>query len=100
MYVLNHHAYCGMPGIPESFDDRAEARTAAADMLRRYRRRYSVIVLERGERWEVLEPEDSGMVPDDCGTIDLDHEQHECRECGSLCETPDDARACCAEAYC
>jgi hypothetical protein len=97
MYRLNHHAYCGMSGIADTFEDSTDARKAAARRIRDYRASFKVTTLERGERWEVLEPEDSVMVPDACGTLVLQHETFECRECGNECETSEAAFECCAE---
>ena len=97
MYRLNHVAYCGMPGVPEYFDDPQDARKDAAERLRRYRRRYAVTTLERGKEWEIMEPEDSVLVPDACGVLYLSHITFECKECGTACETKTEARQCCAD---
>ena len=96
MYRLTHYSYCGMAGIPEEFDDRDDARAATAQMIRSYRGRYAVSGLFRGLKWEVIEPEDAVMVPDECGTICLDHIPFECRECGCDHETKAQAWDCCS----
>jgi hypothetical protein len=95
MYQVQHYAYCGMSGIPQTFDTLTDARIYIAGRLRRYRRRYPVVTLEAGSAWEVCEPEDCAMVPDACGTLSLRHVTHDCRECGRACESADDALACC-----
>lgn len=70
-YTLVLHAYCGMsfphgdPGM-----DRDDARQEAARLLRRRRRQgYPVTTHLRGQEWEIMEPEDCLMVPDECGTL-------------------------------
>lgn len=93
LYTVTHHAYCGMavPIVGERDEStREEARTTAARRIRSLRREgYPVVVLERGERWEVQEPEDSVLVPDDCGILSLvgfnplARKYGKCRECGS-----------------
>jgi hypothetical protein len=64
-------AYCGMtfphgdPGM-----DRDEARQEVARLIRRRRREgFPVTTHTRGSTWEVMEPEDTMMVPDECGTL-------------------------------
>jgi hypothetical protein len=86
-----------MSGVPSCFDDRAEARRYAAERLRRYRRRFPVTTLERGAKWEILEPDDAVLVPDACGTLNLEHVTWECRECGFAHDSQHDALHCCAE---
>jgi hypothetical protein len=72
-YAVRFAAYCGMAGIPEDFDNMADARKAVADILRRRRRQgYPVSILETGAEWEIEEPEDSAMVPDTCGVLSLE----------------------------
>ena len=87
MYHVQHHAYCGMSGIPDTFEDSTDARKAVARELRTYRRSFKIATLERGASWEILEPEDCAMVPDTCGTLSLVHQTFECPECGYACET-------------
>jgi hypothetical protein len=88
-----------MSGIRETFTDNAEARQDIARRLRSARQRYDVTTLTPGEEWEILEPEDSQMVPDACGTLTLRRQTFECRECGSKHDTKEEAYACCTEAY-
>ena len=97
MYRVNSHAYCGMLGVPACFDTEPEARDYVARKLRRARRHYRVTTLEPGKSWEVLEPEDCLMVPDACGTWDLERITYACRECGSEHDTQTDALHCCAD---
>lgn len=94
--IVNHYAYCGMPGIPEEFDTYAEARSYAAEQIREYRRDFAVTTLERGRQWEILEPEDCAMVPDECGVLCIKTRLFDCRECGSQHESKDDAYSCCS----
>ena len=95
--IVKHIGYCGMLDIRDSFDTLAEARSHAADLLRTYRQDYKVATIERGESWEILEPDDCAMVPDDCGILRITRITHECRECGSLYDSADDAAICCNE---
>jgi hypothetical protein len=71
---LIHHAYCGM-SIPHGefhHADRDDARAAAARLLRRRRRQgYPVSILEAGKSWEIGEPDDCMMVPDESGVLQL-----------------------------
>lgn len=99
MFTVQHVSHCGMSGLLRTYDERAEARQAAAKRLRAHRRAgYPVATLDRGMQWEILEPDGCAMVPDACGLLVLDHATFECPECGCAHETRDDARACCAEA--
>lgn len=100
MYSLKHVSYCGMVGIPECFETRAEVRGAAARRLARYRKRFPVTTLESGLEWEIQEPADCSMVPDACGVLRITHTTFECRECGCEHETRSDARECCTNIYC
>lgn len=96
MYKLDFAAYCGMTFPISYLDDRAESRAIAARKIRAGRRRGRVVtVLDRGKEWEMLEPVDSLMVPDDCGTLHLSHITFECDECGHGAETRAEARECC-----
>jgi hypothetical protein len=77
--------------------DDADARTAAARLIRRRRRQgFPVVILERGREWEVMEPEGCAMVPDACGVLYISRETFGCRECGCDYDTRDDAAQCCA----
>ncbi len=98
MYSIQFRSYCGMSDIPESFEEGVAARDAVAQRLRSARAQgHTVVTLESGESWEVLEPEDSQMVPDWAGTLRLSHLTYECRECGSKHETHEAALECCSE---
>lgn len=100
MYRLKFIAYCGVPTYDETFEQEIDARNAARDIImdRRFDG-YTVTTVTKNEEWEVLEPEDSAMVPDDCGTLRLRHITFECRECGSRHETLGEAEECCQEEY-
>ena len=99
MYQVNHFSYCGMRDVPASFDTAEEARDYAARRIRRYRRHFVVTTLDKGARWEVLEPDDCVMVPDACGTLELEHVTYECRECGHAHDAQADALHCCTEDF-
>lgn len=48
-------------------------RTSAARAIRATRRQgFDVAVREPGAAWEILEPEDSALVPDTCGLLSLE----------------------------
>lgn len=96
MYRVQMHSYCGLSNLPITFDESGDARDCAASKLRRARRRFRVVTLERGKQWEIQEPEDCAMVPDACGTLAIHHTTFECRECGSDHETREHAGQCCA----
>lgn len=96
MYKVNFHSYCGMAGIPEEFDNREDAEQYAAHRIRRLRKLTKVSTITTGTEWEAQEPEGCHMVPDYAGLLVLKHITFECRECGSPCETPDEANECCA----
>jgi hypothetical protein len=97
MFRVQHYAYCGLADVPACHDERAEARKYTAERLRRYRRRFHVVTLERGSRWEICEPDNCTMVPDACGTLRLIHQTFDCRECGTDHETHEHALHCCAD---
>ena len=85
-----------MSGIPETFDEREDARADCAAALRRARRNgYPVATLEIGREWEIQEPDDCMMVPDECGVLRLSHTTYGCQECGCRHETREDAGQCC-----
>lgn len=76
MYIVQHHAYCGMSGLKHKFDTIEEARSYIAQyLLRRRKQEYPVTTLHRGTEWEILEPEDCFMVPDACGILTLEQEE-------------------------
>lgn len=71
-FSLDFRAYCGMSSIHET-GDKDDMRQQAAELIRRRRNAgYAVQILERGSEWEVLEPENCAMVPDECGIISLE----------------------------
>ena len=71
-YRVQFYSYCGMPGLPHEFRDREDARSKAAAVLRARRRAgYQTITLTKGGEWEVLEPDNCLLVPDDCGQLVL-----------------------------
>lgn len=62
--------YCGMSIPIEQNTDLESARLAAAKCIRRRRQqKLAVVRRKRGERWEILCPEDAVMVPDVCGEL-------------------------------
>jgi hypothetical protein len=98
MTLLKFAGYCGMAGVPQECETRAEARRAAAAWLRAARSdEFPVVTLARGEEWEIQEPDWAEMVPDECGILYIEHRTWECRECGSACETQEAAWGCCRE---
>jgi hypothetical protein len=72
-YTLTLHAYCGMAQpIRGAGMDEADARQAAARLIRRRRREdFPITVIRKGRQWEVEEPEDCMMVLDCCGVLIL-----------------------------
>ncbi len=73
VWKLTHAAYCGMVTALGADVDAAVVRSAAAGALRSARRRgFDVAVREPGMAWEILEPEDSALVPEDCGMLSLE----------------------------
>lgn len=98
MYRIKHISHCGMLTFSERADDEAEVRALAANLIKKFRRKGLVVTtLDSGEEWEVLEPQDCVMVPDDCGVIRVYHVTFECRECGSRHEFKQDSLECCQE---
>ena len=101
MFHLVTHSYCGMSLPHVSTEDRAWARSQTAALLRKRRQAGFRVIL--GSRtadyrsYEVLEPEDCHLVPDECGIIALRRELFECGECGSEYEDRDAASSCCRE---
>lgn len=102
MYTVRHHSYTGLCGIPEAFETHAKARAEVASRLRRYRKRFPVVMLNRGASWEIQEHENAVGVPDACGTLVLRRITFECAECGSQCDTRSIAFECCnpTEIFC
>lgn len=98
MYRVQFFAYCGMSGVPRTFESLRDARDyAAARLARAHARGCRPYTLVPGKRWEIPEPDDVMMVPDDCGELVIRHDTFECRECGCAHETRDAATTCCAE---
>lgn len=96
MYTLEHFGYCGMRTIHRTYSDESEAREAAADLLRKFRRKFDTQTITKGSQWEILEPADSVMVPDMCGCLYLTAETWQCKECGCEYANQDAAMQCCA----
>jgi hypothetical protein len=74
-YRVVHHAYCGMSfAIAEGLSwNQAQAR--AARRRRWFAKEIGGDVVQLGPRsWELQEPEDCLMVPDDCGTLSISKE--------------------------
>ncbi|MCP4490023.1 MAG: hypothetical protein GY820_22285 [Gammaproteobacteria bacterium] len=73
VWRLTHAAYCGMVNVLETDIELAPIRSAAAHAIRDARQRgFEVAVREAGAHWEILEPDDSVLVPDECGEISLE----------------------------
>lgn len=65
-------SHSGMSWPPIECDTYHEARRVAARYLRSWRNReYTVTTLVSGKRWEITEPEDAFMVPDDAGFLSI-----------------------------
>lgn len=98
MYHVRQFSYCGC-NVPERpYQDEREARGDVADILRRRRRQgFPVVIIERGKEWEVCEPENCVLVPDQCGIVRIDRVMARCQECGTAWDTADEAAECCTE---
>ena len=94
------NAHCGM-GYYLERGTREECRSVIVVFLKKQRAEgFRVTVLERGERWELTEPEDSAMVPDTAGILELiPPERYACSECRGDYEDEDDALRCCEPQY-
>jgi hypothetical protein len=100
-YTLDYYAACGMH-IPILKADREDTRAKAASWLRSLRRDgFPIATLEKGREWEVREPADCAMIPDECGILRLKKipvRMHTCRACDEEfpegdtheCWTPDE----------
>ena len=68
-----HRSHCGMEWEEDyGLHSVKDARDAAAAAINQYRKSgFPVTTLDPGKQWEVLEPVDAAMVPDECGTIAL-----------------------------
>lgn len=77
MHTLNFSAYCGMTmKIAEGDSD--TVRKAAARILRHRRNNdFPIWCLEKGNKWEIGEPEGCMMVPDDSGILKITEEVEE-----------------------
>lgn len=79
-YKLTMYAYCGMP-VPIDEGSLFDMRDRAKRWLERRRKLgYSVDMLTRrgvGWEWEVGEPEDAIMIPDDAGILSIDKDEEE-----------------------
>lgn len=72
MIELTHIAYCGMHTHKSASPAMQDMRDAAARYLRRRRRQgFPVTTLERGRSWEIQEPDNSHLVPDQCGILSI-----------------------------
>ena len=98
MYYVKFTSYSDVTTHLEKFEDEEEARMSIVDIIKNRRfDGYVVTTLHKGEVWEVLEPEDAMLIPDDCGTLRLIHKTFECYECGSRQETKREAQECCSD---
>lgn len=87
-YKVRHVGHCGMETHSEFFEIAEEARQDAAEFIRSMRQDgFPVTTLEQGQKWEILEPEDCSMVPDQCGILWIERVAGECFECGCECDT-------------
>lgn len=95
-YRLHFAAHSGCSPLPDTFDDQADARAAAARMLRRRRRQGFIIATQTpGEEWEVIEPDDAAMVSDLSGLLWIEAVAFECEECGTIHDDHGAAFWCC-----
>jgi hypothetical protein len=85
-FRLTLMGYCGMPIPIVEEGDKADCREEAARYIRNLRADgYPVVTVEPGQEWEVQEPDDCGMIPDECGMLLLRPVKvrvYECRVCG------------------
>lgn len=87
-YKVRHIGHCGMETHSEFFETAEEARQDAAAFIARMRQNgFPVTTLEQGQKWEILEPEDCSMIPDQCGILRIEKVAGECFECGGECDT-------------
>lgn len=74
MFTLNFFAYCGM-SMKIAEGEETAVRKAAANLLRRRRNQdFPVWCLNKGNKWEIGEPEDCMMVPDTSGILKITEE--------------------------
>lgn len=72
------YAYCGMP-IPYGQGlDTQNARKLAARVIRKRRKQeFPVTTLESGKQWEIEEPRDCFLVPDEAGILVIKADKEE-----------------------
>lgn len=100
MYSLTNHAYCGMSSVPREFEDLADVRKAAAARLRYLRNEgFPIETLTKGQEWEIQEPEDAVMVPDQCGMLVI-REYQKCEHCGKWMRKHADGYWECTNRFC
>lgn len=69
-YTVHHVGCCGMPLVWKTGLDRQEARDLVANILCSMRRQgFEIDTLEPGQDWEILEPEDCALIPDEAGRV-------------------------------
>jgi hypothetical protein len=76
MFTLNFSAYCGM-SMKIAEGDSDSVRKVAADILRHRRKDFPIYCLEKGNKWEIGEPEGCMMIPDSCGILKISEEEVE-----------------------
>ncbi len=75
------HAYCGMRQTLAECETYADARAEVARILRAARNdAQPVSTIGRGVMWELEEPDDCAMVPDNAGTLLIRYPAHEDEE--------------------
>lgn len=72
-YRIRFNAHCGMPyNIAGDLASIQDARNIVAIQLRQYRNDgYEVNVIKSGVEWELTEPENAFIVPDDAGFMTI-----------------------------
>ena len=88
-YDVMFYAYCGTAyAIERKLDDRREARTVAASVLRKRRTSgHTVAILERGTAWDCQTSERYGLIPDTAGVLEM-VERRAIRRMGSDVQPP------------
>lgn len=72
-FKVRFFAHCGMLTVDEEYDDRTLARNRCAGIIQRRRRDdHPVLTVERGQKWDVSEPDYSFLIPDTAGILALD----------------------------
>ena len=98
MYYVKFYTYSGM-SIPfqENLEKR-EARDCVARIIRSRRRiKQPIVTLLKGKAWEFETPEDAFLIGDYDGTLHLQRETFECRECGYGHDEEFNSLNCCTE---